>query len=146
MAELEEVLFEYVAQGNPKSNEHLKRFPQRFPGTPRGDHRLHGDVASLVNSGDGAPRAGARSSCGATDIETGTGTLARPAPPPGEGSRALTKLVVLGVTACGHGAARHSGAGSVPGMPEPHAQPIPEQSMAAIHFDRAARISFSNAP
>jgi hypothetical protein len=31
MAELDEVLFEYVAQGNPKSNEHLKRFLHRFP-------------------------------------------------------------------------------------------------------------------
>jgi hypothetical protein len=31
MAELNNVLFEYVAHGNPKSNEHLKGFLRRFP-------------------------------------------------------------------------------------------------------------------
>jgi hypothetical protein len=31
MAELDDVLFEYVAHGNSKSNEHLKRFLCRFP-------------------------------------------------------------------------------------------------------------------
>jgi hypothetical protein len=31
MAVLDEVLFEYVAHGNPKSNEHLKRLLHRFP-------------------------------------------------------------------------------------------------------------------
>jgi hypothetical protein len=31
MAELDDVLFEYVAHGNPKSNEDLKRFLRRFP-------------------------------------------------------------------------------------------------------------------
>src|SRR5258708_13128947 len=31
MAELNDVLFEYVAHGNPKSNEDLKRFLRRFP-------------------------------------------------------------------------------------------------------------------
>ena len=28
---LDDVLFEYIAHGNPKSNEHLKRFLRRFP-------------------------------------------------------------------------------------------------------------------
>ena len=31
MAELNDVLFEYVSHGNPKSNEDLKRFLRRFP-------------------------------------------------------------------------------------------------------------------
>jgi hypothetical protein len=31
MAELNDVLFEYVAHGNPKPNEDLKRFLRRFP-------------------------------------------------------------------------------------------------------------------
>jgi hypothetical protein len=31
MAELNDILFEFVAHGNPKSNEHLKRFLRRFP-------------------------------------------------------------------------------------------------------------------
>jgi hypothetical protein len=31
MPGLDDVLFEYVTHGNPKSNEHLKRFLRRFP-------------------------------------------------------------------------------------------------------------------
>ena len=86
--------------------------------------------------------------------------------------RSMIVLVVLGVTACAQMSAPRTEESmalaqtkftawqdedgkvlsavqvqeAYPGMPEPHAHPIPEQSMAASHFDRAARISFSNAP
>jgi hypothetical protein len=31
MAKLEDVLFDYISEGHPGSNEHLKRFLRRFP-------------------------------------------------------------------------------------------------------------------
>jgi len=49
---LDNVLFKYVSQGNPKSNEDLKRFLRLYPVSGR-DHRIHGDMASVVDSGVG---------------------------------------------------------------------------------------------
>jgi hypothetical protein len=90
MSELDDVLFEYVAHCDPKS-EHLKRFLRRFPNRRRRSSAITATWRALSILDKALPVPKPDPPGGAADMAACTSALARPTPSPGEGRCAMTK-------------------------------------------------------